>query len=206
MTTRSDIRARVRAELGDETLGAYVWSDVLLDSHIAAGLRRCGFDLPAEAETAIMAISGVTVYPLPADCLRVIKVEHPAGTILRRGSATAGDNWTAPVMGRENAWEEYAHNLVLMAGPSADETVIVRYLRLYGVPADDSAELDIPGADEDLIVWLVCETALVWLKKQKDKRLDRRAGFLYPDTYAKRYQEAVRVRKRVRGAVSRTMA
>lgn len=195
MITIAELRLRVRVELGDETAGAYVWADALLDSYIAAAVRRYSFDLPGEAEITITTTAGVAAYPLPADCLQVTRIEYPAGVFLLHASGGGG------------TWEEYAGNLVLGLEPaSSGDVITVRYRKAYSAPDDEGTPLDVPAGDEDLIVWLVCEAALAWLNKQKDKRLDRRAGYLYPETYAKRYQDWVRARRRVKGVVSRTLA
>ncbi|MCL5256556.1 MAG: hypothetical protein M1319_02025 [Chloroflexi bacterium] len=206
MSTRADLRARIRQELGDETAGAYVWSEALLNAYIASAIRRCGLDLPKESMMEISLVAGQRYYTLPDDCRQVAAVEYPEGVFLRRDPVAGGDRLFAGGGEDEDAWEQYGGALWLRRTPPVNgEVVKLRYLGSYLCPGDDVTTLDLPAQDEDLVVWLVCEAALSWLNKQKDKRLERRGGYLYSSFYASRYQEGLRSRRRLRGVVSRRM-
>ncbi len=206
MTTRADLRGRIRQELGDETAGAYVWSEALLNAYIGGAIKRYSLDLPREDTVEINTVAGQRSYDLPAVCRQVVAVEYPEGVFLRRDPVAGGDWFSAAGAGHEDAWEQYGGALWLRRTPAATGDVVrVRYLGGYDSPGDDMTELGLPGEDEDLAVWLACEVALAWLNKQKDKRLERRGGFLFPSFYASKYQEGLKARRRLRGVVGRRM-
>ena len=85
MTTRAEIRQRIRDELNDNA-SAKLWSDALLNQWIVEGLRELGRRLGLEKTTSLTSVASQEAYGLPTDTLEVIRVEHPA-SVMRVPSA-----------------------------------------------------------------------------------------------------------------------
>lgn len=72
--TIEDLRAALRAELGDETQGAYLWSDTLLDRFLSSAVGRLGADVPVQRSSTLSS-DATGDYLLPADLLRLVGVQ-----------------------------------------------------------------------------------------------------------------------------------
>jgi hypothetical protein len=57
MTTRADIRTRIRSELNDSG-GTPMWSSSLLDSFLVDALRAWSLDVPREVSWAPTTVAG----------------------------------------------------------------------------------------------------------------------------------------------------
>ncbi len=81
MTVLSDVRARVRQDLHDEDSSAYLWTDAVLDRHIAHALADYSIDAPLEQKSTLTTTAGsrdISISTL-ADLVAVERVEWPTG-------------------------------------------------------------------------------------------------------------------------------
>ena len=185
MTTRAELRQRVREELNDAA-SVQLWSDALLDRYMAEGLRELGRRLGLEKTTSLTSVAGQAAYGLPADTIAPIRVEHPSSVMRVPGGPRSGDG--VPTDGRV-AWggggtalpgyEVFGGQLVLTPAPAASgEEIRVRYRGAYAEPATDASVLDVPQRDEALVVLYACGRALRWIGTDEAKRqhFERRRG------------------------------
>lgn len=195
MTTRGELKARVRSELNDAG-AARLWSDSLIEGWIGEAIRAYGRSLPREAVTTLASVAGQADYALPADTLAVLRVEHPEG-IVRVGRPGAAGEDLAATLGWP-AYDVYAGTLTLRPAPGrSDEAIRVRYQASYPEPAADGDLLATPPAHDDLLVWQACFRALAWIgtDEAKRQRFERERGVSAAEAateYRARYAEAVR--------------
>lgn len=200
MTTRADLRARVRAELNDAGATS-LWASADLDRWLAEALRELGRDLGLEKAATLTSVAGQAGYALPGDVLALRRVEHPAGTIrIRRGQwHVASDEEGGE--SRQSAYDAWGATLTLAPAPVVTgEAIVLRYLGAYAEPSSDASVLDVPARDEDLVVWLICARAMAWIgnDEAKRQRVERERG-ARPDESVRdfegRYRDAVRQRR-----------
>ena len=188
MTTRAGLRGLVRAELNDSG-GTTLWTDGQLNQWVLEVLRRYSEDFPKEATQTIASVASQADYSLSADCLRVVRVEHPTGFYRIPDPLSAGDmTWDDPAIVKpleplQLAYEVWgAHGLrtlTLRPAPAdAADAIRVRYLATWSEPAADGDTLATPGRDDQLLVWLVCRAALTWIgtDEAKRQRFERERG------------------------------
>src|SRR6266536_1936959 len=90
MTTRAEIRARVRDELNDN--GAVkLWSDGLLNRWIGEAIRDWSQVAPRDRVWQTTSTANNPSYLLPSDVLEVVRVQHPPGLFRVRGGLHDGD-------------------------------------------------------------------------------------------------------------------
>ena len=213
MTTRADIRARVRDELNDNG-SVKLWSDALLNRWIGEGLREWSRVAPRDRTWQTTSVANDPTYALPSDVLEVVRVEHPAGLFRTRGGLRDGD--VAPttdlsVLGgwsglrpAQLTWEQWGEEVVLIPAPDATgETIEVRYKGAYSVPSDDATTLEVAAEDEEALVFYACGRALQWIAvdEAKRQRFERQRG-ADPVTARREYdREFQGLARRRRGAV-----
>jgi hypothetical protein len=183
MTTRAALRATVRAELNDAG-GSPLWSDALLNQWLAEAIRDYGRSVPRESSTSIAAVANQADYSLPADCQRVVRVEHPTGFFRVPDPLSAGDfvdpftlsqaRPTHPIAEQLSyeVWGVFgAITLTLRPAPTdATYAIKVRYHAVFAEPAADGDTILTPAQDDDLLQWFVCNRALQWLGTDESKR------------------------------------
>ena len=178
MTTRADLRSRVRAELNDAG-AAQLWTDADLNRWLAEGVRAWSYDWPAERSTTLATAKGQPNYGLPGDLITVRRVEHPTGIYRAPVPFASGD--VAPearlldlgcgVNPAELIYDVYNGVLWLSPAPdAAGESITVRYDGLWIVPSSDVTVLDLVSQDEDPVVWVACASALRWIGTDEAKR------------------------------------
>lgn len=162
MTTLAELRALVRAELGDTT-GAPLWPDERLDTWVREAIREYGRALPRRATVDLVSVRDEPSYALPADVVSVLAVEYPVGDPLGAGRRQPGD---AP------SFEAAGGRLTLAPAPTrAGEPIRVRYGALYPEPTAAGDVLATPPADDDLLVMAAATRALRWLWTAEAKSL-----------------------------------
>lgn len=178
MTTRAEMRQRIRDELNDNA-GATLWSDALLNRWIVEGLRELGRRLGLEKTTSLTSVASQEAYGLPADALEVVRVEHPASVMRVPGGLQSGDVATEGGAGATPAggspspsrYELFGGQLVLVPAPATTgDEIRVRYRGAYAEPSADGAVLDVPARDEGLVVAYACGRALQWVGTDEAKR------------------------------------
>lgn len=136
MTTIADIRARVRTDLHDEDAAAYIWTDDVLDRHIAHAVNDYSLDAPLEQKDTLTTTAGsreLSVATL-TDLIAIERVEWPTGEFPPRyvGFSSWADTITLDVAGE----------------PEAAEDVNVYWLARHTLDASSST---IPAQHEDLV-------------------------------------------------------
>ncbi len=209
MTTRAELRARIRAELNDA--GAVpLWGNGQLDQWITEGLRALARDgVGLEKATTLASVAEQASYALPADVVEVLRVEHPAGFFRKPVPFAAGD--VAPeaelfpsdagLRPGELLYDVYGGQLVLSPAPDGSgEAIVVRYVGAYAEPSGDGSVLDVAARDEDALVLWACARALRWigLDESKRQRFERQRGaspaFLQGE-YDRQYRRIVSQRR-----------
>lgn len=200
MTTRLDLRTRVRVELNDAG-GVPLWSDGALNQWLEEAIRDYGEELPKEVSLDVSSVADQASYALPGDFDRAVLVEHPVG-VFRVATRPAGKDIAA--MGSvpslcltgagSRTFDVWAGLLVLDPAPEASgEAIRLRYLATYAAPTSDGATLSTPARDDALLVWLVAGRALRWLgtDESKRQRFERQRGVSAQDA-ASQYERDVR--------------
>src|SRR5687768_14287657 len=90
MTTRAELRARIRSELNDGGAVA-LWADGLLNQWTVEALRAFGRQVGLEKSVTLASVAGQASYALPSDLLQVRRVEHPSGLYRTPAPFAAGD-------------------------------------------------------------------------------------------------------------------
>ncbi len=221
MTTRAEIRARVRDELNDNG-ATKLWSDALLNRWIGEAIREWSRAVPRDRTWQTASTANEPSYPLPSDLLELVRVEHPPGVFRIRGGLRDGDisptvdmstlgTWRG-LQPAQVTWEQWDGDLVLIPAPGATgEAIEVRYKGAHTVPTDDVTALDVATTDEDALVVYACGRALQWiaLDEAKRQRFERQRGADPAATrqeYERSFQTLVRQRRsgvRPRRIVSR---
>ncbi|MDP9380743.1 MAG: hypothetical protein M3Q29_11455 [Chloroflexota bacterium] len=145
--TLAELRARLRAELGDQTVGAYVWSDELLDGFLGDAVERLGADSPLQRE-AQLSTAADGAYALPADRLRLHE-------------ALLDDTPLHPA-----EYTVWAGKLRLQS-PSPSE-LLVRYAAARGRPPA-TGDVGLRAGEDPPVIWLAASYAMEWLSKQREK-------------------------------------
>jgi hypothetical protein len=196
MTTRSELRARIRTELNDAGTTP-LWSDGALNQWIDEAIRDYGEHLPKEASATLISVADQASYTLPTDFDRALRVEHPDGMFRVPLRMVGGD--IAP--GNESVvggpciftYDVWADQIVLDPAPTAaGETIRLRYLAIYSTPSSDGATLATPTRDDALLVWSVCTRALRWIDTDESKRqrFERQRG-VSAQQAASHYEQAL---------------
>jgi hypothetical protein len=190
VTTRAGLRTLVRQELND-TGGTALWSDTLLNQWIVQAIREYSERLPKAVSAAIATVANQADYALPADCQRVLRVEHPTGFFRVLNPRSGGDvvdpflmaQGTPRALSSQLVYDEFgpfgAKTLTLTPAPtSSTETIGLRYLGQWAEPSADGDTLATPSRDDQLLVWMVCSAALQWIgtDESKRQRFERQRG------------------------------
>ncbi|MCC6179472.1 MAG: hypothetical protein IT305_29535 [Chloroflexi bacterium] len=189
MTTRLELRARIRSELNDSG-AAVLWSDSLLDRWIVEGVRALGRAAGVERTASLTSVAGQAGYALPADALEVVRVEYPSGQV-RTPLRLAGGEMTpdgstvesaftaACTAGIGSTYDVWAGQLVLAPTPAiSGEAIVVRYRGALAEPSSDGSVLEVSSGDEDLLTAYACVRALRWIgmDEAKRQRFERQRG------------------------------
>jgi len=177
MTTRAEVRGRIRDELNDN--GAVkLWSDALLNRWIGEATKEWSRMVPRDGVWQTTSVANTPSYTLPSDVLDVVRVEHPPGVFRVRGGLHDGD--VAPAVDLsvwpetrplELSWEQWGGQVFLIPAPGkTGEAIEVRYKGAYSVPSDDVTALDVEAQDEEALVLYACARALQWIGQDEAKR------------------------------------
>ena len=194
MTTRAELRQKIRDELNDNA-AAKLWTDALLNDFIVQAIRAYGRDLPKQASASITAVADQEAYTLPADFDRAMRVEQPDGELRVLSSGFRGELGTYRVWGNQ---------LTLDPAPAAagsDQDISLEYLARYAEPAVDGDTLATPLSDDDVLVAFACADAMRWVGSDEAKRarFERQRGASpggAAEAYERRAQAAIASRKR----------
>ena len=210
MTTRSELRQKVRTELNDSG-GSQLWTDALLNELIVQAIRTYGRELPREARTTITIVAGTDAYNLPGDFDRALRVAQPDDSIrvydpLERGAGDELGSSQRSGATSHGSWgyRIWAGQIILKPAPTAagsDQNITLEYLARYAEPSADGDTLATPAYDDDLLIALACADAMRWIGSDEAKRarFERQRGASpqgAAETYERRAQTAIASRKR----------
>jgi hypothetical protein len=194
MTTRAELRSRLRRFLDDPDPDAPLWPDAALDDWLANAARAYGARFPREATVTLAPVAAQTDYPLPDDARRVVRVESPPGqAIARRPPDVAHEPGAA---------QSYApFGGALRFGLSPADPILVAYRGPYPWPEAADTPLTLPDDGLDLVL---LGAAILALGQRQIAAAKRRGGSppdsLALETARRLYGEALR---RARVVVSR---
>ena len=177
MTTRGELRARVRAELNDGG-GSQLWPDERLNQWIVEGLRELGRSLGLEKSQTLVSVKDQAAYALASDVLQVRRVEHPSGFFRTPAAFASGDVASDADPSSDPGlkptallYDVWGGQLILSPAPdAAGQAIVVRYVGAYAEPSGDASVLDVPTRDEDAVMFAVCRRALQWISVDEAKR------------------------------------
>lgn len=195
MATLGDLRARARRALEDTDATAYLWSDAELTDDLAEGYREYGLRFPRETSVTITTGGSTTVFTLPSDVRRVVRVESPAGT-----PWPARPDGVGPTPGRAQSWGVFGGELVFQDAPV--DAIVVFYRGLYPVPSGDAAASGLPNEGEDVVVWVTVIAALQRREVATVKRAGQAVEAAALGAARRQLDRALARCRRVRGLVS----
>ena len=208
MSNRTQLRARLRQELGD-TGAVTVWSDSLLDSLLVESTAWYSRLWPMQTNAYRDVAVGQRVFDVPAGAIGVVGVECPPGRPLpQEASGTIGAPAApqAAGTGKRQSWSLWGGSLYLGNPASGDEvgasTLVMRVL-LPGDRLDPVEDWDGPEDDERLLVLWAATEAWAWLDGQDQKRGRPGKSGSQTARYAEQLEREVSARRRA--AVSRRL-
>jgi hypothetical protein len=196
MTTRAELRQKIRDELNDNAT-AKLWTDALLNDFIVQAIRAYGRELPKQASATITAVADQEAYALPSDFDRAMRVEQPDGEPRVPGLGSH-------VSSEQASYRLWGNQLILDPAPDAagsGQDVSLEYLARYAEPAADGDTLATPPSDDDVLVAFACADAMRWIGSDEAKRarFERQRGASpggAAEAYERRAQAAILGRKR----------
>ncbi len=186
MTTRAELRSRLRRFLDDPDPAAPLWPDTALDDWLANAAREYGARFPREATVTLAPLIGQIDYPLPDDARRVVRVESPPGQALAR---------RPPDLAHEpGAAQSYAaFGGALRFGLPPVAPILVAYRGPYPWPTAADTPLALPDEGLDLVL---LGAAILALGQRQIAAAKRRGGSppesLALETARRLYAEALR--------------
>jgi hypothetical protein len=155
MTSRAELRDRVRVELGD-TVATYLWSDATLNEWIGAAIEEWSRLAPPQRSLTLTTVSGTLIYTLAVAHQGILSVTA-AGRDVPLDESLWGEQSDGTVQ-----------RLALEFDPGA-ASYTLEYLGWYALPAADASVLEVAGNAERALVFRVCSRALGWLESQRGK-------------------------------------
>lgn len=203
MSNKTELRARLRDELGD-TGSTLTWSESLLNSLLDEAVQWYSrlFPMPATAFRDVAA--GQQSFAVPPGAISVTQVECPPGTVLPReiGAPVAGTGRA----GLRQSWSLPGGEVRLGKPASGAEIGAVHLVMSLLIPWDRLDPSDPWNGPEDgerlLVIWAAAE-AWAWLEGQDQKRGRPQR----PESMSRRYAEQLEreVTARKRAATSRSL-
>jgi len=134
-------RTNVRKALHDEDSSAYVWTDAVLDRHIAHAVNEFSIDLGRELRTTLTTTAGsreISIVTL-SERVAIERVEWPVG------------NFPPTYVGFQ-VWEQIL-TMDVVSPPASVQNVYVYWLTMHLV---DSGNSSIPAVYDDLLAAGAC--------------------------------------------------
>jgi hypothetical protein len=167
MTTRADLRDRLRRRLEDTSAGSPLWDDGLLNDTLAGAVGQFGARFPAERTAHAPSMPGETIIAVTPylEGREVLRVLDPQGRQVSRMRWEPAE----PAWHHGQAWRWWDGSLVLHQ-PSPGGTWQVEYLARRALPDDDVSALDLRPGDEEPVVLLAASDALLRRAVELGKR------------------------------------
>lgn len=171
MATLAEVRGRVRRLLEDTDAVTPLWSDAELGEWLGTAAREYGLRRPREGTVGVAAVAGQSVYALPGEVRRVLRVESPPGWPVPRRAAGAG---AGP--GLAQSWAFFGGALEFGTPPGG--AIVARFRGLYpwptvDGPTVDGATVELPDEGVDVVV---LGAALLALGRREVAAAKRRGG------------------------------
>jgi hypothetical protein len=171
MSNRTELRARVRQELGDTT-SPNLWTDTLLDSLLVEAGEWYSRLWPMQAVAYFDVAEGQRVFAVPEGALDVAAVECPPGVELAHEAP--GPVGPSPAAGgTRQSWGMWASSIYLGRPAAGAEvgtvTLLVRFLGPWD-RLDPIEQWNGPTSGERLLVLWATAQAWAWLEAQEEKR------------------------------------
>jgi|SRR5215210_8105262 len=203
MSNRTQLRARLREELGD-TGTVKVWGDTLLDDLLVESVGWYSHLWPLQATAYRDVVAGQRTFEIPPGALGVTQVECPPGKVLPQeaGWASGGSGSS----GTRQSWSEWG-DLIYLGNPAEGDEVgtsklIMRVLLAWD-RLDPLEDWNGPDDDERLLVLWAATEAWAWLDGQDQKRGRPVKAGSQTKRYAEQLEREVAARRRA--ASSRRM-
>jgi hypothetical protein len=206
MSNRTQLRARLREELGD-TGTLPVWSDGLLDDLLVEAVGWYSRLWPMQATAYRDVSAGQRTFDVPAGAIGVVQVECPPGRVLPQEAH--GESGYAGGAGHRQGWSLWAGTIYLSNPAAGDEVGTSRLVMRVLLPwdrLDPNIDWNGPEDDERLLVLWAATEAWRWFEGQEQKR-GRAGGGGAAHSQAARYAEQLEreVTARRRAASSRRL-
>ncbi|MEO8288601.1 MAG: hypothetical protein ABI670_19450 [Chloroflexota bacterium] len=196
MSNRTELRTRLRQELGD-TGTVTVWSDGLLDNLLVEAGSWYSRLWPRQTEAYREVASGQRTFDLPPGVLGLVGVECPPGGALPQEAE--GVIGTPPSSGIRQSWSVWGDVVYLGRAASGDEvgaTHLVMRLLMPWDRLDPVEPWNGPEEDERLLVLWAATEAWAWLDGEDQKRGRPARSGAMTKRYAAQLEQEVAARRR----------
>ena len=196
MSNRTELRARLRQELGD-TATLVVWSDTLLDSILVESGAWYSRLWPRHATAYRDVASGARTFSTPPGALGISGVECPPGVPLpQEASAPIG---VPPPAGVRQTWSLWGDTVYLgrpAAGDEVGSSHLVMRVLLPWDRLDPVEPWNGPEEDERLLILWSAAQAYAWLEGQDAKRARNPAAGKSAQWYTTQLEREISARRR----------
>ena len=196
MSNRTELRARLRLELGD-TGTTSLWSDTFLDDLLVEAGEWYSRLWPRHATGYRDVASGDRTFAVPDGALGISGVECPPGLALpQEASAVIGASLQTGV---RQTWSLWGDEILLGRAASGDEvgssSLVIRHLLPWD-RLDPVEPWNGPEGDERLLILWSAAQAYAWLEGQEGKRARNPAAGASSTRYADQLEREISARRR----------
>jgi hypothetical protein len=196
MSNRTELRTRLRHELGD-TAAQVVWSDTLLDSTLIEAGAWYSRLWPRQATAYRDVAGGARTFSLPPGALGISGVECPPGNPLPQEAS--GPIGSPPPTGVRQTWSLWGDTLYLgrpASGHELGSSHLVLRLLLPWDRLDPVEPWNGPQEDERLLILWSAAQAYAWLEGQDAKRARNPAAAKSSAYYTAQLEREISARRR----------
>jgi hypothetical protein len=196
MTTRTEMVARVRQELGDTT-APYVWDDTYLHNLVIEANDWYSRQFPRRGVGYQDVVAGQRSWAISPAAYGVVSVECPPGKVLPQDPTPIVGDPTSHTIRYRQAWALFGSTLYLRNPASGDEIGSSKLvvLQLMGWDRPDPFEpWNGPEGDVKLLVLWAAREAWLWHDGQT-QRLNRKVGVR---SQAERFEAALQYELKLR--------
>ncbi len=196
MSNRTQLRARVREELGDTGL-VKVWSDTHLDELLVESVGWYSRLWPMQGTAYRDVAVGQRTFEAPPGVLGITQVECPPGRVLPQEAGWASGGVGSS--GTRQSWSEWGGVVYLGNAARGDEAGIGRLIMRVLLPWDRLDPVESwngPEGDERLLVLWAATEAWAWLDGQDQKRGRPMKSGSQTARYGEQLEREIAARKR----------
>lgn len=170
MSNRTQLRQRLRQELGDTGTNV-IWSDDLLDDLLVESVGWYSRLYPMQTSAYRDVAAGQRTFDVPPGGYGVVQVECPPGVVLPQ--ETSGSTGPPRGHGVRQSWSVWGGTLYLNNPAQGEEVGTLRLAMRVLLPwnrLDPTEDWNGPEEDERLLVMWAATEAWAWLDGQDQKR------------------------------------